>query len=442
MWQKLLSVGTGTLVACMALSTRAADTAPALTLDQAVSELLRGSPRIERAQSAMNEASWHKVESYAGFLPVVSASANYLLSKKYLYTDIVFGGAPASIPAIVPTSIFALNAQWMLFDGLANVDRFRAAIAFERSSQDDFDWTQFQSERELILTFYKALAARELRDVAEQNLKTIEDHLRDVNSFRKAGLSTKYDELRVEVQRSEAQSELLNSSDNVEIAKNKLAELLGKESETRELAGALPALNESLLKNLGNRAREERKDLAALGEKTRALELQEAANGRFWVPKLGLFGQYQYYNNRNDTLSDWANYRSAYQLGLSLNWVFFDGLSSIAHSRESVEQRYQSQKSLRMAELKAGQDFEMWKRKYLYFCSVYRSRVGDVEKASESVRLAREGRRVGSRTNTELLDAESELFRARAGVVNSQIGAIEALINLELSTGQKLYDFN
>jgi outer membrane protein TolC len=65
-----------------------------------------------------------------------------------------------------------------------------------------------------------------------------------------------------------------------------------------------------------------------------------------------------------------------------------------------------------------------------------------VQKSTESVRLAREGHRVGARTNTDLLDAEAELFRAQAGVVNSQVGAIEALINLELTVGKKIYDFN
>ena len=77
----------------------------------------------------------------------------------------------------------------------------------------------------------------------------------------------------------------------------------------------------------------------------------------------------------------------------------------------------------------------------LYFCDVYRSRLGDIEKARESVRLARVGRKVGARTNTELLDAESDLYRAQAGVVNSQLGAIEALLNLELATGRTLYRF-
>ncbi|HEY1080417.1 MAG TPA: TolC family protein, partial [Bdellovibrio sp.] len=54
--------------------------------------------------------------------------------------------------------------------------------------------------------------------------------------------------------------------------------------------------------------------------------------------------------------------------------------------------------------------------------------------------LSREGHKVGARTNTDVLDAEAELFRAKAGAVNAQIGALEAVFNLELSTGIKLVD--
>ncbi|MNL23369.1 Outer membrane efflux protein [compost metagenome] len=128
-------------------------------------------------------------------------------------------------------------------------------------------------------------------------------------------------------------------------------------------------------------------------------------------------------------------------MGLSLTWNIFDGMTSISRSKQSVEQRYQVEKNLYQAELKAKRDFDLWKRKFIYFCAVYESRLSDVTKSQESVRLSREGQRLGSRTNTDVLDAEAELYRARAGVVNAQMGAIEALANLELSTGQPMVQY-
>jgi outer membrane protein TolC len=136
-----------------------------------------------------------------------------------------------------------------------------------------------------------------------------------------------------------------------------------------------------------------------------------------------------------------GGYRDAHSYGVLLSWNLFDGMASIARSKESVEASYQAEKRLEEARVRTVQDFDLWKRKFLYFCSVYDARVNDVEKATESVRLAREGRKAGARTNTDILDAEADLYRAQAGVVNAQIGAIESMLNLEQAVGKPIHRF-
>ncbi len=415
-----------------------------LSLDLAFKEGLSHSPQLQKANSILEEASWKRVESYSGFLPTVGAHVSYITDKKYLLTDIQFPGSTSMVtfPAIIPTTDLVLTAQLPIFDGFASTNRYRSAQAFEESSQQELDWSQFQLQRQIILQFYKTLAAQSLEDVANQNVKTLEDHLKDVNLFKKAGVSTNYDVLRVDVQVSEARSELLNSIDNSALSRSKLAELLGQETETRSLDGSLPVLTAEMINKIDLNSISARKDLNSLSMRSQGHSYLASAAGSYLVPQIALFGQYQYYNNINDKFSDSSAFREAYQMGISLNWNIFDGAISMAKSKQSAEQKYQAEKDLRIAQLKAKQDIELWKRKFIYFCSVYKSRVNDVEKTLESVRLAREGRKVGARTNTDLLDAETELFRARAGVVNSQVGAIEALVNLELATGQEIHHFN
>lgn len=413
----------------------------ALNLRTALDEADQSSPQIQKSKSAWEETSWKRVETYSGFLPTVTAQANYLTDHKYLYTDLIFGGAPASVPAIIPTSNFVLTAQLPLFDGFASTNRWLSARSFERASQNEYDWTKFQVHRQVTLQFYRALGAKLLRDVADKNVKTLEDHLHDASLLKKAGVSTNYDVLRVEVQVSEARSELLNSTDNMDISRNKLNELLGAETDPRDVVGQMPALKTNLVDGITLDSVSQRRDLVALEQRSQGFDELESSAGRYWVPRFSLLYQYQYYNNRNDDIKDRENFRDAYQLGFNMTWNIFDGMVSAARSKESIQQRYQAEKNLQIARLRAKQDVDLWKRKYLYNSSVYRSRESDIQKSTESVRLATEGRRVGARTTTDLLDAETELFRARAGLVNAQIGMVEALINLELATGQKLYDF-
>ncbi|MEO5666449.1 MAG: TolC family protein, partial [Bdellovibrionota bacterium] len=412
--------------------------AQGLALDDAVKEALGGSPKVERAASKAEEAAWGKTEALSGFLPSITLDANHIFEKKYMLLDINLGGNPASIAQVVPTTLFTLSAQIPLFDGLRNVNRFRAARAMENAARDESDWMRFQTEQEVGVLFYRALGSQALRDVAQQNAQTLEDHLKDVKAFQKAGIATNYEVLRVEVQASEARSELLNSTDNVEIARARLSEAIGRASDDRVLEGALPEPKEDWISKLDLNDNSGRKDLAAVESAAESARLQDTVAGRFWVPRIGAFGQYQYYNNRTDSFADWDVYRNAYLVGINLSWNLFDGMGSIARAKQAAERRVQGEKTLELATLHSKQELDLWRRKFLYQCAVFRSRQSDVSKTDESVRLAKSGRKAGTRTNTDLLDAEAEAFRSKAGLVNAQIGALEALSNLQLALGRKI----
>ncbi len=407
-----------------------------------LSEGLSQSPMIKKSEAAYDEATWKKNESYQGFLPSLTGSVNYVTNKKYLLVDTKLGSTPVTIEQIIPTTMYSLTAQVPLFDGFIGTYRYLAGSKNEQAAKYDLQWNQFQIARQVTLQFYKSLAAQVLKEVSEQNLKTLRDHLKDVQALKKAGVSTSYDVLRVEVQESEAQTEVLNTSDNYELSKFKLGEILGKEKEERDLTGQLPVVNPQLPTLTKNLATESRRDLLALSEKVNSMHDLDTISSRFWAPRISAYGQYQYYNNKNDSFNDDSVFREAYQIGLNLTWNFFEGFGGVARSHQSSSQALQLEKTLQIARLKAAQDFEFWKRKLNYFNHVYSSRLSDIKRSTEAIRFAHEGRRAGTRTNSELLDAELDLFRSRAGLVTAQIGALEALINLELASGRQLFDFN
>jgi outer membrane protein TolC len=415
--------------------------AQALTLNQALEESQKSSLQVQKAESSYEEAKWRKLGAYSGFLPTLSLSANYLTSKKYMLVDIDFGGNTTSIPQIIPSAIYTLKASYPLFDGFASTNRFKSESSLEESALDEYHWTKFTVERQTILQFYRSLSSQILKDVAEQNLKALQDHLKDIQAFKRAGVSTNYDVLRVETQVSEAQSELLNSADNMELSKYKLGEALGKEIEDRPLDGKLPVPSEDMIRALKPDAIENRLDLKALREKSEASRLNYQSTNKYWAPRISLVGEYNRYNNLTDSFNDNDAFRDAYWTGVNLSWTLFDGLAATSRSGQSEQQALQMEKNLSIARIKAKQDFEFWRRKFIYFCTVYKARSNDIERSQEAVRLAKVGRHAGVRTSTELLDAESDLFRSRAGLVTAQMGAVEALINLELVSGQKLFDF-
>lgn len=419
--------------------------AHALTLQEAIDEALNSSPNVQKSKSVKEEAKWKKLEGVSGFLPTLNANATYLFDKKYALTNVRLGGSSSDtiVPQIIPNSQLALTATYPLFEGFSSINRMSAARENANAANAELQWTEFKTEMDVTLAFYKNLANKTLKEVANQNLKALQDHLKDVKLFKNSGMATNYDVLRVEVQVSNAETDLLNADDNIAISEQNLAEILGKEYTPGmiETGGELPLPSDAIVSNLSNEDIHNRADIIALKNKVSALSYTDSASGAFWVPRLSAFGQYQYYNNLNDSLTDSDKYRSAYQVGLQLSWNLFDAGVSFSRSKQSTEQLIQAEKSYRMTELKAQKELEVNKRKYNYFVTLYKARSRDIARSKESVRLAREGQKVGSRTNSDLLDAEADLYRSQAGAVNAQLGAIEALINLQTSIGKKIYNF-
>lgn len=411
-----------------------------ISFSEAMRQAQENSPVLKKSRATFEEASWKTVEARSGYMPNVSGSVSYLLDKRYMITDVVMGGNPMSIPNIVPTTLYSLNVNMNLFDGFATTNRYHAASENEEAFSAEYNWTKFSLKRNVALLYYKALATQALREVAEQNVKALEDHLKDTQLFKKAGISTNYDVLRVEVQVSEAKTELINSEDNFELALGKLAEYLGQD-QNLNVVGNLPGVEQYLGVKIDTLTDQDRQDLFSQRKRLESAGDQVSANQSHWWPKLGAFGVWQSYNNRNDRFDDNNNFRDAYQVGLNLTWNFFDGFAAHAKYKQSLEQKAQFQAQYQISQLKSGQDLNFWKRKFKYFSSVYKSRVNDVEKANEAVRLAKEGRRVGARTNSEFLDAEAELFRAKAGAITAQLGFLESLINLELNSGKDLLNY-
>jgi outer membrane protein TolC len=412
----------------------------ALTLEEVINQAMLSSPAIQKSKSIATEAEWKRKENLSVFLPSVSASATHLLSKKLALTNVRLGNAQTDtiVPQIIPSSQLVLNTSFPLFEGFASINRYQSAIENDSAANFELSWTKFKLEMDVTLAFYKTLASQTLKEVAEKNLQVLQDHLKEVKLFKKSGMVTNYDVLRVEVQVSNAETDLLNAIDNIASNEQNLLEFLGGEKSLIEINGKLPNLDASLVTQISSSDIQTRTDIKALKNRTMAFTYADKAQQSFFIPRLALMGQYQYYNNLTDSLTETNKYRSAYQVGLQLTWNIFDGLISFSRSKQTTEQIVQSEKNYRMIELKAQKDFEVGKRKYNYFLNLTNARKNDIAKSAESVRLAKEGIRVGARTNSDLLDAESDMYKSEAGAVNAQLGAIEALINLQISVGKKI----
>ena len=416
--------------------------AQGLTLSQALLEAKDNSPDLRQLRAKAERLSWAKFDALSTYLPHISASYEHFFDSHYMRQAVVFGGDIVNFPAAYPQNTLNIDAEITLFDGLGGVRRIQGARLEAEAADLDLKHASTKLEQAVRTAYYQALASQKLAEVAGQNVKTLENHLARAKVTEQAGYGTGFDVMRIEATLEEAGAEKEAAENNVHISRDVLTELLGrKDTDDRPLEGELPVFTANdIPKNVAIEI-ENRDDVQAQFKRDSAAEKQAVAAHAFWFPSFSVFADEQYYKFGNFDPAIQANdhYQHDWAVGLRLKWNLFDGGHSYAQQREAVaaadEARAETAKSL----ARLPREIDTWKRKFDYSVSLYKARLRAVAQFQESVRLAGIGLKAGTRTHTEMLDAELDLFRARGGGVRAQADAIEALGKLELASGRALW---
>jgi outer membrane protein TolC len=416
-----------------------------LTLDEAQQEAVTQSPEYGQAQAAERETSWGQFGAFSdGFLPQVTIQGQHFFAEQYSNLNVEFGSpTPIQFPGIYPQTTLTLDARFDLFDGFKNVYQLDSANNNHEAAKILSDWALLQLQEQVRLQFYQALAAQKLSEMADENVKTLQDHLRIVKDQLQNGQATRYDLLRVQVQLDESQSDQISAHDEVALAREQLTRTMGLKNDDRSLSGDLPVLDpDAILKNVSGNDFSQKPDLRAKELQALAAEDDSAAShAALWIPKVSLIGEYQWYNSPDYLLTGITNtsdFRTDYYVGASATWDILDGGASVAKANEADEKAKQAEEVLKAGQDQAPYDFDYWKRKLVSSVALYKAKLTDVDEAKESARLATVGFEAGTRTTTDVLDAELEEYRAAEGLVQAQIDSLEALVNLELSIGKRI----
>jgi outer membrane protein TolC len=410
-----------------------------LTLAQAVSEGLGESPIVAGAEAQKKLAAWQKISALTYVLPKASAFATHYFSAKYETLPFEAGPISAEVPIAYPKTSYGLEMRWTLFDGLAGPKRTEAAYINYQAADAAAERRHFEVRKKIELQYFAVLAAGELREVALRNLKTIQDSLVIAEARVKNGISTAPDVLRVQVQKTEAEAEVQRTGDTIVIQRQRLRQLMGRASDERVLEGKLPEPSDrERVSQLVFAGVTERDDIRAIELQAQAAaKLRTAGYGELW-PSVSLVGHIENYDNTDYAVSKSnSNYRSAYGIGLALKWDILDAATLAKPGIASAEFEV-AESQRKEAVLNAPTDFELWKRRYIYSSDLYQARLNDIKRADESLRIIHLSFQQGRRIINEVLDAEVDLFRARAGAVQSLFEATEARNQLELVLGKDL----
>lgn len=413
-----------------------------LTLEDCLDLALSRNPFVLATREKEAAAEAQVREAAAGFFPSVSGVGQDILDKKVFtleFPSFVPGEPPQRVKFdFTKTYQFTLNFSLPLYAGGRLTSGFKQANYNLNAARETIRQSQHETAFNVKKAFYGYLLARDFAEVAGEAVDLAGKHAANVKNLYEAGLASKFDLLRSEVQAANLRPQLIRARNALELAELALKNLLGLDLERAiEVRGELRASRVDIdVEEAVAKALRQRPELGQLGFQRRmAAEMVKIARGS-GLPSLAVGGAYNFWsNNFNFRNKNWESY---YTISLNLNIPIFNGFSShaqVGRSKALLRELELSGRGLaetiklevRQAVLNYGQARES-----------LASQEKNVEEAAEAVRIAELNYAEGLATGLEVSTAQVALSQAKTNRSQALYDCVVSLAQLEKALGENV----
>jgi outer membrane protein TolC len=429
-----------------------------ITLEQAIELAERNNRTIEQAKLQMEASRAAVREAEAARMPTISVQGD-LSRGKSAATEIAGRQQLKNLRRDLNSSDFAtriqaqqseaatrrnlldqddprtnlttsLDLRYDLFTSGRTAAQVRAAERQLRISELQVDQASAQIRFDVSDTYYQLQDADEQIKISQAAIDSSQSSLNDTNAQFEAGLGTKFDVLRVKVQLANNKQQLTSAIANREIQRRRLAQRLSlpetvivvpAEKEPKE-AGVWPLnLEQTIVLAYKNRSELEQQLVQRdISDARRQIALSALG------PTISLVAQLNFL----DSFDDSVRVGSGYTFAAQARWTLFDGGAAQAQAAQRTKDKQIAES--RFAEQRNTVRFEV-EQAYATMLSNQASiatTTQAIEQAAEAETLAKLRFDAGVGTQTERIDAQSDLTRAKGNRVSAVIGYNRALAQL------------
>jgi len=388
-----------------------------LSLDQCLSLALRNNPQILSSRYDVMESRERITEARAASFPAISLAAG---ADRLLRQSGQSGGSTD------PNSSFSagLSAQYFLFKGFRTVSTISAA----QSNLEAASHRHEGNVQDLILQvnqgYYRLLQAGHLVKVAEKSLENARYHLEFAKARFEAGLATRSDILKAEVEVSNSNLALIRSRNNLLSSQGSLNILLGQSADAPlEVVDDLQDIQQKEpadFRTLLAQAYEHRPELLGMNAQLQAQSANIKLARSSLLPWVSADANYSFSGSALSSL------KKGWSFGLSLSYPVFSGFSLA--SRVTQEKIAFQAMDKRKSSLELGIGLDVWNA--FLALNEAKERIEDAQiflaNARENLGLAEEEYREGAGSMIEVIDAQTNMVAA-------EVSFVEALADFKIS---------
>jgi len=424
--------------AILLLAPAAARAQPAprpLSLAEAVDLAQRGNPEVTAGAESIRAAEEHLAGTKALRLPVVHTEANVIFWDKELAFELPM--APPGTGTVIRDRLTA-SATVQVLQPLSPLLVIRHMIHLDQAgvavARADLDRAKLDAGYRAAEAYLRVLQSAAVREVAHKSVDQLEAHLARAEVLKKGGLAQDADILRLQSARDQARQGLLQADAGAATGAHALALALGlPEDERIEVRDDLPdppppppwneedAVRGALATRPELRAAHSR---IAQGEAGRKVALSN------YFPNVMGIAQFQ----RNEGQGAFSP-KNSWFVGVNLTWDLWNWGKTADGVAEAAAHRRQAEI---VAAATADQVAFDARRRAREAATAHQA----LEAAQSAVRAAEEAYRIrgialgqGDATTTDVLDAETEVARARTQAVLARYDYYLAVVALARAVG-------
>jgi outer membrane protein TolC len=427
----------------MAAAPATAQNAPTrLTLDEAIAQGLANSLRLAELQARLEGAEAGEQARAAERLPVIAAQAGYTRTNHVEEFAIVQPGQLRQVvyPDIPDNYRTRLDLQWLVFSGGRVGALARAARAEREASAEDLAAARADLRLEIARSFWALVTAREAEQVLARSLDRIGAYVKDLGARLDQGLIPPNELLSAQAQQSRERVGSIDATQARRIAEADLRRLTGIggagpiEPVAQLEAGAVAS--QTALESLVAEAMKQRPERRAVEGRTNAARARIDAAAAARLPQIGIGAGYDYARPNPRHFPRTGSWDDSWDVSVNVSWNLWDGGRVKASRGEAAASARAA--SARAADLDRQIAFEVEQR----LLELESSRAA-ISAANDGLRAAEEAHRVvaerfaaGVATNTEVLDAQTDVLQAELDRTRTLAGIRLAEARLSRAVGR------
>lgn len=223
------------IIICLIATSNAPAQGPNLTLDEAWRLTLENDPNLKASEEILNESEGDRTSGLSVFLPQLSGDLSirhYFKEEGFVWDSGSFGWGVLPFPATEDTvPKYSGGIDQLIFDSGKSIASYKSLSSIvEASGHNVFAYRQ-QRAVELVMTYSNYYLSKKRLEVAQHAADALAEHARTARLKYEQNLVPKTDMLSAQVSAEKAGLGVIEASDDVDIARQRLAALTGEESD-------------------------------------------------------------------------------------------------------------------------------------------------------------------------------------------------------------------